>query len=128
MPAINATASLSVQVAGGSAIAASWTIAADAYEHVSATVADKATGTFDVTNVPGSSILLMMIVASAYDPKLLCKTLFGANAGDVKLTGPIVLTNGQLTDTLNHAPAAVTFDNTTGKQVTIDLHILRQGQ
>jgi hypothetical protein len=124
-PAINAAASLSVQIAGGSTLAASWPIAADAYEHVSGTVAAGDAHTYDVTNVPGSSILLMMIVASAYDPLLLCKTLFGAT--DVKLTGPIVLTNGQLTNVLNAAPTSVKIDNGTAKPVTIDLHILRLG-
>ncbi len=100
---------------------ASWTVAADAYDRVSATLAAGTNGTYDVTNVSAASVQMLAIVSSAYDPLILIKTLFG---GSMKLDAPIVLSSPQIVSTF--APASIEIDNGSAKTVTVDVLVLRK--
>jgi len=120
---INVSASLGVQIPGGPQVSIAWTVQADGYDRLSVTIPhDNAAHAVQLQPSPGTQVLLLVVTSSDYSGSLTC-TL---NANNFVVRQPLMVSGGDIVNTLANNPTSISFTNAGATDVTTDLFVLRK--
>jgi hypothetical protein len=114
--------SLSAQVSGGPAIAASNTLTVDAYDKIGVTLEPNETKKAEVQPGGADRVRFLLISADQFGEDLTFKVADGA---DIKLEAPLVLIGDGAVELLDKPPQNISFTNGTQNRVNIEVIVGR---
>ena len=123
----NATATLTLHIAGSPTVSASWQLEAEVVDRAIVKIPKK-TAKYDVPLQPGpgDKILLLLITApTAKYPTAVTYKLGSGNA-DLKLSAPQIVSGSDLINEISKKPSTITFKNPGPDDVTVDLIVIRK--
>lgn len=112
---------ISARARGGPLLASAGTLAADAYDKITVTIADTTTQTVTVAPGKWTSVSFLAVNPSKGGAKLTYKN----GATDIVLDGPHFLVGAGAVGLLGTGEASLAFTNKTGADVTIDILVGR---
>jgi hypothetical protein len=115
--------SLSAQVSGGPAIAASNILNVDAYDKIGVTLEPGVTKTAEVQPGGEDRVRFLLISADQFGEDLTFKVADAA--ATIKLEAPLVLIGDGAVDLLDTPPQSISFTNDTQNSVNIDIIVGR---
>lgn len=124
---INASASLTLQIAGGPTVSTPWTMAADAFDRATIKVPKNTTTPLELLLQPadGDNILLMVITSTLYSNAVTYE--LAVKGTEFKLAQPQIISGSDLISAISKTPSTVAFKNTGPDDAIVDLIVLRRG-